>query len=142
VLFRPGATVKIEAELQPLASGEPEEPRPAPLEGTPRYQRPGPGGGSPVPSPRRDRPRADYGAVAVRVQPVDAEVFVDGERWNVSEGSDYIVIQLSEGEHRIEIRKDGYRGYSTTVRVPKDDTVTLNVVLTKAQPPNAAVKGN
>lgn len=134
VLFRPGATVKIEAELQPLASGEAPEPRPTPIEGagSPHYQRPGPAaGGRPVPAPRRGRESSDYGAISIRVQPVDAEVFVDGERWEVPEGSERIVIQLAEGEHRIEVRREGYRAYSTTVRVPKDDTVPLNVSLTR-----------
>jgi uncharacterized membrane protein len=40
-------------------------------------------------------------------------------------------VQLDEGEHRIEIRKDGYRSFSTTVRVRRGDTAPLNVSLTR-----------
>jgi hypothetical protein len=38
-------------------------------------------------------------------------------------------VQLSDGSHRVEIRKSGYRTYTSTVRVRSGETVTLNVSL-------------
>jgi hypothetical protein len=63
------------------------------------------------------------------VQPADAEVFVNGERWDTSPGEDRLLLELIEGSHRVEIRKEGFRTYSSTVRVRQGDTVTLNVSL-------------
>jgi hypothetical protein len=150
VLLRPGATLKIEHVMQPLAPGEPEEPRPVPArtavrgparrdarepqeEGPPDYPRQP---GDPVPAPRRGAPeppvgRSDqYGSLAVRVQPLDAEVLVDGESWQ-SPDAGSITLQLSEGVHRIELRKPGYRTYSTEVRVRRGEPASVNVSLTR-----------
>jgi hypothetical protein len=41
------------------------------------------------------------------------------------------VVQLPAGEHRIEIRKDGFGTYSSTVDVRRGDETTLNVSLTR-----------
>jgi hypothetical protein len=137
VLFRPGATVKINGVLEPLPSGSADEPRPRPSEradAPPRrggtYPPPGPRRGHPE-DERRDRPAPDdSGSVSVRVQPADAEVLIDGERWESPSG-ERLVVQLGEGEHRIEIRREGYQTYSTTVRVRRGETVPVNVSLTR-----------
>jgi len=154
VLFRPGATLRLEHVLQPLAPGDPEEPRPEPDRTAARSQpRPDPRDypqprdypppqdyprqpGEPVPSPRRgaDQPppgQSDqYGSLAVRVQPLDAEVLVDGETWQ-SPDAGSITLQLSEGVHRVEVRKAGYRTYSAEVRVRRSDSTAVNVSLSR-----------
>jgi hypothetical protein len=135
VLFRPGATLHIEHVLQPLAPGEPAEARPTPSGAPARpYRRPDP---YPPPAARRvpEPPQAavesqEYGAIAVRVQPADAEVVVDGERWESPDAGD-LTLQLAEGLHRVEIRKDGFRTYSAEIRVRRGETSSLNVSLTK-----------
>jgi hypothetical protein len=66
----------------------------------------------------------------LRVRPSDATVLIDGEPWTAPAGEDQFVIELSEGSHRIEVRKDGYQTYATTVRVRRGETVRLNVGLT------------
>ena len=38
-------------------------------------------------------------------------------------------MQLTEGSHRIDVRKEGYRAYTSTVRVHAGETTTLNVSL-------------
>lgn len=137
VLFRPGATLRIEHVMQPLAAGEPEAPRPTPSQGTVgRTAGPPPRRAGEMPPrvdvPARDRdvePR-EYGAIAVRVQPADAEVLVDGEAWQSPEAGS-ITLQLAEGSHRVEVRRSGYRTYSADVRVRRGETTTLNVSLSK-----------
>jgi hypothetical protein len=150
VLFRPGATLKVEHTMQPLAADETEEPRPVPNRAAGRgptrrdpQDYPPPRDyppddrrqpGDPVPSPRRsdpDSPRSDqYGSVAVRVQPLDAEVLVDGDSWQSPEAGS-ITLQLSEGLHKIEVRKPGYRTYSAEVRVRRGDSTSVNVSLSR-----------
>jgi hypothetical protein len=69
--------------------------------------------------------------LAIRVQPGDASILVDGERWQGS-GNDRIEIQVTPGGHRIEIQKDGYQPFTSTVRVRPGETNAINVSLTKS----------
>jgi PEGA domain-containing protein len=119
-----------------------QQPRPYPPGA---YPPPGPGGGYPpppggdsgrtVPPPERrgGQPRAEtaagFGTLALRVQPADAIVTIDGERWDSPEGGSRFQLQLSGGRHRIEVQKDGYRPYSTTIDIRPGETQSLNVVL-------------
>ena len=158
VLFRPGATLKIEHVMQPLAAGEAEDPRPVPSgnrrvparrgpQDDPRDYPPGQDHppapesprqpGDPVPSSRRDPTEParstesqQYGSLALRVQPLDAEVIVDGESWQSPQAGS-ITLQLSDGPHRVEVRKPGYRPYSSEVRVRRGESTSLNVSLSK-----------
>jgi hypothetical protein len=150
VLFRPGSTLRLEHVMQPLGPGETEEPRPEP-DRTAQPRRdprdyPPPRefppqddpsqAGVPVPSPRGGAGQLPsvqsdlYGSLAVRVQPLDAEVFVDGEAWQSPEAGS-ITLQLSEGVHRVEVRKQGYRTYSAEVRVRRGDSTSVNVSLSR-----------
>jgi hypothetical protein len=143
VLFRPGATIKIGHVMQPLAPGDAEEPRPtpAPKSSRPSYRRDddqppppsrsiqvAPPAGAQQPS-NRDVQSQDYGGVAIRVQPADAEVIVDGERWDSPAGD--VTLQLTEGTHRVEVRKAGYRVYTADVRVRRGETTSVNVSLSR-----------
>jgi len=65
------------------------------------------------------------------VQPGDAEVFVDGERWEVSGSDQRLIIQLPAGEHRVEIRKSGFDPFTSTVVVRAGETVPVNVSLSR-----------
>lgn len=90
--------------------------------------------GRPEPMPRPgdrnpNRVEAGYGTLSVRVQPGDATVSIDGERWDSPEGGSRLQVQLAAGQHRIEVRKDGYRTYSSTVDIRPGETQSLNVSL-------------
>jgi hypothetical protein len=147
-------TFKIKQALQPLAAGEQGEPRPQPPApqvqpgqqtqqgpGQPMPRRPSTRRAPPPPpsgEPRQDQPPppspggqpgAAYGSLSVRVQPVDAEVSIDGEPWRGSSGTDRLVIELSEGSHTVEIRKPGFRTYVTQVEIRHGETAQLNVSL-------------
>jgi hypothetical protein len=137
VLFRPGATLKIEHVMEPLGAGESPGPRPAPAPRPASSAAPSrapadarrPGRYAPPP-PARTGEAAEYGAIAVRVQPADAEVIVDGEPWESPQAGD-LTLQLSEGTHRVEVRKEGFRPYSADVTVRRGETTSLNVSLSR-----------
>jgi hypothetical protein len=146
-------TFKIKQALQPLAAGEQGEPRPQPSApqlqpGQPQTQQaPGqpmprgpatrrmppppqgdPGRGAP-PQPRGGQSNAAYGSLSVRVQPLDAEISIDGEAWRGPGGTDRLVIEMAEGSHTVEIRKAGFRTYVTQVEIRRGETAQLNVSL-------------
>jgi PEGA domain-containing protein len=79
--------------------------------------------------PRGATPSSAYGTLTIRVQPGDAEVLVDGERWRGPSGQERLVVEVAEGRHTIEIRKSGYRTYVTDVDVRRGETMPLNVSL-------------
>jgi hypothetical protein len=146
VLFVRGRTLKLAADLQPLAPGESAGPPPKPDPSTaPRSTQPyrgGDQGDQPGPrGPQRsvpqvrgpDRDQSGFGSLLLRVRPGDAEVIVDGETWNAPQGDDPFVIELADGSHRVEVRKNGFTTYSTTVQVRRGQTVRLNVSLTAAR---------
>jgi hypothetical protein len=149
VLFRPGETYHIKYVMEPLAPGQPAEPRPQPAPGAAPPQRtrdypPGarhlpPSGpeyppstrapeGPPPPAEPGDQ-TSTFGTLSIRVQPSDAAIAVDGERWEGPQGGSRLIIQVPEGSHRIEIRKDGYKDFSRTIDVRRGEVTTLNVSL-------------
>jgi hypothetical protein len=139
VYLQPGKTFSIRHTMEPLAPGEPEPARPA---GVPATSPRDPGAGAPGPRPRppasppgapdaRASNVRDFGQLSLRVQPGDAEVVIDGERWEGALENERLVVQLGAGVHRLEIRKEGYRSYFTDVTVRGGETRTLNVALTR-----------
>jgi hypothetical protein len=128
--FRRGETYKVKFTMEPLGAGEPAaaRPVPAPDPNPPaRDERPDRMRAAPVPP--RVAVRGDGGALALRVQPEDATVLVDGERWDAPAGREPLVIQLEEGTHQIEVQKEGYRPYTAEIRVRRGETVPLNINL-------------
>jgi hypothetical protein len=148
-----GQDSRIKYQMVPLATGEADEPPPQPVArpaeaetpdnpAEPRYrgvpQRPDvprrpTEPRRPAPLPAADEPAADrgqgFGSLVIRVQPAGADVLIDGERWQGPEGSERLVVQVSEGSHRIEVRKEGYVPFTTTVRMRSGETAPLNVSL-------------
>jgi hypothetical protein len=127
VSFR--STGRITGTLEKLGPGEsdPGPPAAAELPAT------GPAGSpSGLPSsPAGPRGTTRAGLLAIRVQPGDAELFIDGERWEASPGDQRLLVEVSEGRHVVEIRMSGYRPFSTEVVVRPRQTTPLNVSLTK-----------
>ena len=74
-------------------------------------------------------PSAAYGTLAIKVQPGDAEVSIDGENWRGPGGQDRLTVEVAEGPHTVEIRKAGFRTYVTQVDVRRGQTTPLNVSL-------------
>jgi hypothetical protein len=127
VLFRPGATIKINYAMEPLPQGTANDPRPQPgPDAAPR-----PADGRQAQSVRERDRQSGFGTLAVRVQPRDAAVFVDGEEWTAPDGPGPLLVDLGTGSHEVEVRKQGFTSYHTTVRVRDGETVALNVSLAR-----------
>ena len=147
-------TFRIKYTMERLAPGEAPSPKPQPVDppqggNLPRMQPPPmqqPMGRGPVgrrmPPPQQmppqqqppDNPRGGqgnsaYGTLAVKVQPGDAEISIDGENWRGPGGQDRLTVEVPEGSHTVEIRKAGYRTYVTQVDVRRGQTTPLNVSL-------------
>jgi hypothetical protein len=132
ILFAPGQSYRIRHAMEPLAAGEAAPTRPAPRPGAPAPQQQSSDAfGPPTAAGSQATTAREGSAIALRVQPGDASVLIDGERWQTS-GGDRLEIQVTPGEHRIEIQKDGYQPFITTVRVRPGETAPINVSLTKS----------
>ncbi len=149
------ATFKIHYTMERLQPGDTPEPRPTPKEEPPATAGPPPQapqqGPPPVPGPRRGPagpagrrlpppppPHAGppgggqasaYGTLAIRVQPGNATVLIDGERWEGPQGQERLLVELADGTHRVQIERDGYQTYSTDVTIRRGETTPLNVSL-------------
>jgi len=144
VYFRPDSTQNIRFTMEKTAPGEVSEPPPAPQPPPSRGREGGdpdrpqverPSRGEPQGPPIEQAPPTRYGTLSIAVQPVDAEIYLDGERWTgPSPGPGAIqrlTIRVTEGRHRVEIRKGGFATYSEQILIGRDRTLTLNVSLNK-----------
>jgi hypothetical protein len=130
----PGKSFKLRHVMQPLVPGDPPEPPPAAIDPPPGVSgergRFGPPEDRRGPRPGEGRiEREGSGQLAVRVQPSGAAIFIDGEEWQGPDGEERLVIHLAAGSHRIEVRRDGYRAFLTTVQIRPGETTPLNVSL-------------
>jgi hypothetical protein len=139
-LFRPDTGYNIEREMQRLAPGDapPEPPKPAPEAAPSRGRRSGPPSRypeagvqqqPPAPDTEREPSAEGFGQLAVRVQPADAEILIDGERWDAPASDAPMAVQLATGPHHLEVRKDGFMPYSTDIVIRQDDVTRVNVSL-------------
>jgi len=133
--FTPGATLKVQAVLEPLAPGAPAEPRPEPAATPP------PGGEtarSPAPRPGGTvepavHPPSAYGALSIHVRPADAEILIDGDSWMAPLDQESLVVQVTEGAHTVVVRKEGYDTFSAEVEVRRGETTPLNVSILRRE---------
>jgi hypothetical protein len=162
VYLTPDNTFHLRYTLERLPAGEPPDARPQPINpppgGTTQAGPPQPGmypppmrgpvgrRGSQGPPPQGPPPGqpgvpigappgdvSTYGRLAIRVQPADAEILIDGEPWRFSEGQDRFFVDVAEGPHSVEIRKAGYRAYVAQVNVRRGESTPVNVSLQSQQ---------
>jgi len=143
VYVEPFDEKKLKFTLEPLRDGEPQDPRPTlpppgvepdPARGDRHYTLHARPTANPdvEPEPQQQREAdARFGTLSVRVQPADAEILIDGERWNASAQPERLSLKLAAGRHKVEVRKDGFVTYTEDVLIRDKATMTLNVVLTK-----------
>jgi len=124
-----GSTYRIEHDMEPLGPGETTAPPPTPPAAPPPSPRqtaaPPPGDPGAPPTPRE---ASDFGRLAIRVQPTDAVILVNGEEWR-SPDSARLELELGPGQHRIEVSREGYERYITDVQVRPGETTAVNVSL-------------
>jgi hypothetical protein len=139
--IEPYQTRKLKFDLEPLRPGDPAElrPTPPPPGSQPEPQRPDylRGRTPPRAEPPADRepPQAParFGTLSLRVQPADAEVLIDGEKWTGPADSQRLNIRLAAGRHRVEVRKAGYVTYTEDVLIRGEATMSLNVSMTRSK---------
>jgi hypothetical protein len=150
VYLMPDKTLDIKLKMEPLAPGEINEARPIPAHEEPASGAPSPfpGGrgappsqipaGGPPPPPSQPQgvnaPAAPgIGTLSIDLNPVDAEVLLDGQPLSIPRGQGPLMVDLSEGHHSVQVRKPGYVGYLTEVEIRRAETSTLNIAL-RVQP--------
>jgi hypothetical protein len=121
--FQPGTSYKIKGSMEKLGAGESTGPRPEPPPPAPRRAHP----------PRHAADQPSFGTLAIRVQPPAATVLIDGEPWDGPEDRRRLAVQVAEGTHRVEVRKEGFQTFSTSVRVREGEVTPLNVSLPPAE---------
>ena len=136
--FRPGQDYHFKAILEPLAAGASQEPPPQPPPQPGFFRLATKRATSHVAvtatMPRRQTPPGEangFGTLSLQVQPADATVTIDGERWDSPEGGSRLVVQLAAGPHQIEVRKEGLRTYTSTIDVRPGETQPLNISLVR-----------
>ena len=127
IYLQPGGTFRIRHTMEPLPAGAAQDPRPVTL---PNSQRPAPYRPGPGPAPQAAR-TTGAGTLAIRVQPADAEVRIDGERWAGPAPDEQLVLEVVAGVHRIEIIREGYRSYASDIEVRAGETERLNISLSR-----------
>jgi hypothetical protein len=144
VYIQPTGTFRLRYMMLPLGPGELAEPRPAeppspqntpgapPVGGPNRYPPP-PQGAYPPPQGAYPPPsdRSQSTSLSIRVQPADAEVFIDGERWQGAAGDERLIVQVAAGVHHVEARREGYRTYQSDITVRPGETSTVNISLSR-----------
>ena len=113
----------------PMTRRMPPPPPPMPPQQQPPDDPRGPDAPRGPDGPRGGQRNLAYGTLAIKVQPGDAEVSIDGEHWRGPGQQDRLTVEVAEGSHTVEIRKSGYRTYVTQVDVRRGQTTPLNVSL-------------
>ena len=139
VYIQPTGTFRLRYMMVPLGPGETAEPRPA--EPPPAQNAPGPPvGGTPSPPGAYPPPQGAYpppgnrsesASLSIRVQPANAEVLIDGERWQGAAGDERLTVQVAPGVHHVEARSEGYRTYQSDITVRPGETSTVNISLSR-----------
>ncbi len=139
IYIQPTGTFRLRYMMVPLGPGEIAEPRPAEPPPQNRVPAPPPGG---APSPQGAYPppqgalpppgaRAESASLSIRVQPANAEVFIDGERWQGSAGDERLIVLVGPGVHHVEARSEGYRTYQSDITVRPGEASTVNISLSR-----------
>ena len=139
----PNTTRKILGTMERLAPGDLPESAPQPAEppqaapAAPPVGHPVPRQGPPPPEPApraADRTREAQGAtLMIRVQPAGSDVLIDGEARRGPDGDDRLLVQVTEGRHHIEVRKEGYQPFTTEVDVRGGESLPLTVSLPRTR---------
>ncbi|MDP2766447.1 MAG: PEGA domain-containing protein, partial [Candidatus Methanoperedens sp.] len=73
--------------------------------------------------------QADIGYISIWSSPDGGSIYVDGDYKGTTDSSQYITISTTPGYHTVEISKDGYDKYSTSVYVYSNQGTTVTAYL-------------
>jgi hypothetical protein len=137
VYLRPGSTFHLRETMLRLPAGETSErpdvalPVPPPPAGS--YRTPvTPPRATPSATPARTT-AAGYGTLDLFVQPANAEVTIDGQRW-LSTEEGHFAVQVPCGTHHVEARKEGHRTFAMDLEIREGEDRLLNVSLMAGTP--------
>jgi hypothetical protein len=122
IYIAPGDTLEITHLMRPLGPSEAAAPPPMPEALPPEWA-------VEAPPAVGEQPASPYGILALRVQPSDAQIFVDDEAWLGMGGRSELSIHLPAGWHRLEVRSEGYQPFSTELELSEGITTRLSVTL-------------
>ena len=131
-----GTTVRIRHDMEPLAPGEPVPSRPpvpgvgprAPAPSAPPTSPPAISSPPSVPAPPAAS-ATEFGVLALRTQPRDAALWVNGEAWDLPEEDERLLLHLPAGHYEIQLARPGYDTFTTQVDIFPGETTALNVHL-------------
>jgi len=140
VYVAPGSTLKVRHTMEALPAGAPQDERPTPPVRPAAAAVDPDAGAAPSPAPpataRDGRPpdsrggvRGAAGTLVIRVQPPDAEIFIDGQRWQAPPSDAPLEVRVPAGRVRVEIRRPGRAPFTTEVTVEPGQVTPLNVSL-------------
>lgn len=119
--FGGGEAPDIVITMGPVPPGTASEP--------PSRPRPLPDRWTSGPPTTVDRPESPFGILAVTIDPADAELRIDEERWMGSTGRSELVVHMDAGWHQVEVRREGYRSFSADVKLTAGERTQLRVTL-------------
>lgn len=134
-----GATFRVRHTMEPVVPGTSSEPPPSsalvppPPAGSYKPPRtPPPASLPPAASPGSSSAASSamQGVLEMRVQPANAIVAIDGQRW-ISSAEGVYEIEVPAGRRRVEVSLQGYQTLATEVDVRADEVSTLNVSLSR-----------
>lgn len=132
VYLTPGSTLKLRETLERLPPGMASAPPavapvlPPPPPGTYIDVRTPPCEQPVSPGRHPEEPTIGFGVLALRIQPTNAVVTIDGQQW-LSTTPGHIVIHLSAGRHVVTVGMPERPPFSTEVDVRDGETTELNV---------------
>lgn len=119
-----GDSREVTHRMVRLGPGETSEPPMAPRSRSARPGAPEPGAGT-------DRPASPFGILALRLEPSDAVVLIDGEAMPGFDLGPDLVIHLTAGWHKVEVRRAGYQTFQTDIELSEGATTRLNIRLVR-----------
>jgi hypothetical protein len=85
-------------------------------------------------SPTAAAQSSDFGTIAISYRPIDAVIYIDGERWASPNAGGPVVVQLLPGRHNVEVRAPNHKWFSTDIDVRAGQSTPLNVSLSAGTP--------
>ncbi|MGE0594377.1 MAG: PEGA domain-containing protein [Vicinamibacterales bacterium] len=122
VYAQPTGSLTLDHVMEPLSPGMPPEARPLPPTGS---EGTSDRGGTPT----GVEMIGPTGTLSLQVNPADAVVLIDGERWTAGSSGRRLEGRLPVGRHRLEVQRTGYASQVMDIELRRGETELLNLTL-------------